>query len=67
MVFVSFLDEFPWHLDDHTVLVPFDVGCWAVISGGRPDLRRRVAADLRALSYHLAVPQRPQLHTLDAA
>lgn len=51
MVFVSFMDEFPWQLDDDALTVPLDVGWWAVISGGKPDHRRRVAADLRALSH----------------
>ena len=30
--------------------VPLDVGRWALIRGATPHLRRRVAADLRALS-----------------
>ena len=50
MVFVSFMDEFPWQLDDDALAVPLDVGRWALIRGGTPHLRRRVAADLRALS-----------------
>ena len=50
MVFVSFMDEFPWHLNDNALAVPLDVGRWAVTRGRTPALRRRVAADLRALS-----------------
>ena len=67
MVFVSFMEEFPWHLDDEALLVPLDVGRWAVVSGGQGDLRRRVAADLRALSHRSPAAQRWPLHTLDAA
>ena len=44
MVFVSFMDEFPWYLDEAVLLVPLDVGRWAVISGGKPELRRRIAS-----------------------
>ena len=50
MVFVSFMDEFPRHLDDDALAVPLDVGRWALVRGGTPDLRRSVAADVRALS-----------------
>lgn len=50
MVLVSFMNEFPWHLDDDALAVPLDVGRWAVTRGRTPALRRRVAADLRALS-----------------
>lgn len=50
MVFVSFSDAFPWQLDDDALAVPLDVGRWALIRGGTQQLRRRVAADLRALS-----------------
>jgi hypothetical protein len=50
MVFVSFTDEFPWDLDDDALAVPLDVGRWALIRGGTLELRRSVAADLRALS-----------------
>lgn len=50
MVFVSFMAEFPWQLDDDALAVPLDVGRWALIRGGTPHFRRRVAADLRALS-----------------
>ena len=67
MVFVSFMEEFPWHLDDDALMVPLDVGRWAVISGGQGDVRRRVAADLRALSHRSPPEQRGQLHNLDAA
>ncbi len=67
MVFVSFLDEFPWNLDDEALLVPLDVGRWAVISGGKPDHRRRVAADLRALSRHPAALPRRKQYALDVA
>ncbi len=67
MVFVSFMEEFPWHLDDDALMVPLDVGRWAVISGGQGDVRRRVAADLRALSHRSPSAQRGQLHSVDAA
>jgi hypothetical protein len=68
MVFVSLLDEFPWHLDDAALLVPLDVGRWAVISGGAPELRRRVATDLRALSHRPDGARTPdRMLTLDAA
>jgi hypothetical protein len=50
MVCVSFTDEFPWQLDDNALAVPLDVGRWALIRGGTLDLRRSVAADVRALS-----------------
>ena len=68
MVFVSLMDEFPWHLDDAALLVPLDVGRWAVIAGGAPELRRRVAADLRALSHRAPGARTPKaMLTLDAA
>ncbi len=68
MVFVSFMDEFPWYLDDAALLVPLDVGRWAVVSGGKPELRRRVATDLRALSHrHAGARTREPILTRDAA
>ena len=68
MIFVSFMDEFPWYLDEAVLLVPLDVGRWAVISGGKPELRRRIAAELRALSHRRAGARtREPILTLDAA
>jgi len=50
------------------LLVPLDVGRWAVISGGKPELRRRIAAELRALSHRRAGARtREPILTLDAA
>jgi len=62
MVCVTVLDEFPWHFGDDGLTVPLDVGRWAVITGGTPELRRRVAEELRVLSHrpvHLAPIRRP--------
>jgi hypothetical protein len=68
MVFVSFTDEFPWQLDDDALAVPLDVGRWALISGSTLDLRRSVAADLRALARGPAGALTVRLaHTVGAA
>lgn len=53
MVTVSILSQYPQTADDDTKVVPLDVGRWAVLEGGTPAQRRRIAHELRALARRL--------------
>jgi len=50
MVIVTVLQDYPSGLAEDARVVPLDVRCWAVLSGGSPAEQRRVARELRVLA-----------------